>query len=310
MILKKTVFVLGAGASTPYGFPLGEVLAELVCKGISARNSEIRRAANLFSGADVRLLDRFEAEFRNSGRGSLDAFVEARREFLTAVKIGIAAVLLPLERDLALRTGERNWYRYLFSKILPGDPAAFAENKLAVITFNFDRSFERAVYLALKASYGLDDQTTCSLAKAVAVLHLHGDLGAPPWLSGAVDQDARGFGFQFEDDPNLEIVRQAASRLRIVHEEIPQAVLASVRSKLEWAERVCFLGFGYHPLNLAKLGVPTATRQRQLLGTAYRLSSGERLPVIRAFTADPPISLSPPEADVLTFLRDTEVVHD
>ena len=79
MIKKKTVFVLGAGASAPYGFPLGNVLLTkvrdaLLQKHLNRRNefADSVMEAGGFSQFDV---DLFAQHLGAAGRYSIDEFL-------------------------------------------------------------------------------------------------------------------------------------------------------------------------------------------------------------------------------------------
>jgi hypothetical protein len=53
--------------------------------------------------------------------------------------------------------------------------------------------------------------------------------------------------------------------ITLLHEQASD--LAEARELLTAAERVCFLGFSYHPLNLAKLQLKDSAFHRQVFGT-------------------------------------------
>jgi hypothetical protein len=81
----------------------------------------------------------FAAKLRDSGRDSVDAFLEHNPNFLDVGKPSIAATLIPHEDPDAIQDGD--WYRNLFNA-MNAPFAEFENNKLAVITYNYDRSLE------------------------------------------------------------------------------------------------------------------------------------------------------------------------
>ncbi len=86
--------------------------------------------------------------------------------------------------------------------------------------------------------------------------------------------------------------------------------LENARGALAEAETVCFLGFSYHPMNLAKLRLPTL-RKAHLFGTFFRMVGGQQQRVVRVFQG---VSLgfspSPKEHDILDFLKETNVLYE
>ncbi len=147
-------------------------------------------------------------------------------------------------------------------------PERFADNKVKVVTFNFDRSFERRLYTTLLASYGLDQGAAASLAATVPILHMHGQLGSERWLK----PDGREYG------PNASVaqMKQMFEDIKIVHEEVPPERIEVCRSWIDEAHSVVFLGFGYHRTNVQRLTLDEhRPRKKNVIGTAYGLTAPE-----------------------------------
>jgi hypothetical protein len=302
MITKPTVFVLGAGASHPYEFPLGEQLVKKIVDGLKERNfsQEVAAAAG---GPD--LVKSFADNLGASGRPSIDAFLETRREFLGIGKAAIARVLTEYEVDHHVSTNRptEGWYHYLFNEMLTRTADRFLDNRLTIVTFNFDRSFERALVLSLQANYALSEHDAAQLAQGIPVHHVHGQLGE---LWATDDHTTRPYR-PLPPDPvarRIEL-QKAARQIRIVHEEVEGSTLKAAQVALSKAEVICFLGFGYHATNVerlqcAKYGAPHKT----LLGTRYRMHRGEWNKANRMFT-----QLQAEDLTVLQFLQTTDVIH-
>ena len=196
------------------------------------------------AGCDGDTLREFGRVLKACGRSSIDTFLDTRREFLEVGKACIARALLPFEAELQLSPGRPGaWYHYLFDKLYTSSADEFAQNKLTIITFNFDRAFERALFLSLMANYRLQKSRYVELARSIEVLHVHGQLGEPSWLNGG--PAARPYGLV--DGPHVEEnhIRISAAQIRIVHEEVDSDVLAQALVQLQAAEVICSLGFGY-----------------------------------------------------------------
>jgi hypothetical protein len=156
MIRRRTVLVLGAGASAPYGFPLGTALtdgitSELMRDGHSQFRDDLEGA-----GFDLASLRAFGKALGQSGRYSIDDFLQWKPEFRSLAKHAIARMLIPCERDDRLEFGadarlwlpqgqpDTRWHRYFFNQLLTSrrGRCEIGDNRLTVLTFNFDRSFE------------------------------------------------------------------------------------------------------------------------------------------------------------------------
>jgi hypothetical protein len=70
MLTRKTVFVLGAGASFPFGFPTGYHLSRLIADGMVAGSNPHHYLKNVM-GFNARDLQSFHDEFEKAGRLSM-----------------------------------------------------------------------------------------------------------------------------------------------------------------------------------------------------------------------------------------------
>ena len=94
MIKRKTVLILGAGASMHLAFPSGRQLVTKVIDGLRQENYQlfqILRACG-FPAPDI---TGFRDALERSGRSSVDVFLEHRPEFLPLGKTAIAGLLMP-----------------------------------------------------------------------------------------------------------------------------------------------------------------------------------------------------------------------
>jgi hypothetical protein len=134
-------------------------------------------------------------------------------------------------------------------------------------------------------------------------LHLHGYLGLPSWLSGP-SESARPY------DPNLPRLELeiATAGIALIHEELPYPEWAGdARASLEWAHEVCFLGFAYDPINMARLRLYEPLPNATLRGTALGFTKAELIP-IEEFFRPQKVDLHR-DYDALAFLRHTDVLH-
>jgi uncharacterized protein (DUF3820 family) len=218
MIKRKTVLVLGAGASMPFGFPSGQVLADIAKEQLFTR--EFRPSGTLGPGFPAEMnwtfgliKDKFGKRAQDFGGQLLqadvfiDAFLEYQTgEFLEIGKAAIAAALLPCETQERLYDRfmyqrlkswlgkkeqkddkQNNWYQLLWSELdAPFDQ--FEENELSIVTFNYDRSLEHYLFTSLKSRYpGKTDEECADKISSIPIVHVHGKLGPLPWQVDRAD---------------------------------------------------------------------------------------------------------------------------
>ena len=196
MITKPTVLVLGSGASIPYGFPSGKDLLRSIHGELNPRNADFWSPLFNDCGIDTRHVEEFRSELYSSQLSSVDTFLEHRPEFLEVGKLAIALNMVAREdEDWLLRFDGRDegFYRYLYDR-MDTQFELFGENKLTVITFNYDRSFEHYLFKALLHSHGRSAEDCASILAAIPVVHVHGSLSTLPWQ--ALDKE-RAYSAQY-----------------------------------------------------------------------------------------------------------------
>ena len=176
--------MLGAGASQTYGLPLGYELMKEILDGISSEdNALFRRLRDL--GNDTSDINSFHENLLYSDQPSVDAFLEHWDKFVDMGKQAIATCLIPKESESqfphrSIQKGD-SWYQYLMGKLSVSSPDEFTKNKLAIVTFNYDRSIEHYLFTTLKHRYDLQDKECADLVSKIPIIHVHGSLGNLPW---------------------------------------------------------------------------------------------------------------------------------
>ena len=293
MIEKKTVLVLGAGASKPYNFPLGQKLIDMITNEVSFPNGRLRQKL-IECSFESDLINKFSTDLRDSPLGSIDIFLETRPEYLKIGRTSIAISLLPLEsvtnfvhlpRGIRLGTHKGatdTWYDYLFGKLHdPGTP--FGKNQLKVITFNYDRSFEQFLFLAVKScNPDKNESEIASMVQTIPIIHLYGSLGRLPWQKEEVGLSSNVIPFGIgAESLTSDILIKSADSIKIMSDS-NGVTPAFERAKeiLKNAERIYFLGFGFYKKNVERLGSewsmdrnPRVPDKKKVMGTAYHLDA-------------------------------------
>jgi hypothetical protein len=307
MIGKQTTLILGAGASAPFEFPTGY---ELLRRVMEWANINIGRTnPDLFSGFNKTEIDEFREALRRSGKTSVDSFLEHRPEFIPVGKLAMAMTLIQCEHEphLFKRDG-KSWYEYL-SNQLNAPFEDFGQNRLRILTFNYDRSLEHFLFTALKNSSGKSEDECAGKLNTIPIIHLHGDLGALPHTGKALARP-------YNTNITLEALNIAIKRIKIIHEGItkePQFELA--HKFLSESEVICFLGFGYHPLNMERLGIKSGLsgglNGKQIIGSSFGLTNAESNQISGRYGFQlRPGRFEYQNRDVLQFLRESGVLHN
>ena len=193
----------------------------------------------------------FRQAFLRSGQPSVDAFLERRPNFLRVGKLAIAYCLIPFEDEAKLyrpdlsRGGD--WYEYLSTK-LNSSFEEFGNNKLSIITFNYDRSVEHYLLNSLLKLHGKQPDECANALAQIPIVHVYGQLGQHPYPQREC--------LEYRPDlvQHAVYVKRAAAGITLYHEEA-EAASAEARELLSRAKRICFLGFSYNSFNVARLSI-------------------------------------------------------
>jgi hypothetical protein len=306
MITTPTVFVLGAGASLPYGYPTAIKLRDEIVEGSVKKDLAVLE----FAGHEIQ---EFAIALQKSRLPSVDAFLEHRDEFFRIGKAAIAVMLVKREDDGFLRRSDRgdDWYEYLWRQIMEGvhDVEDFKKNNISIVTFNYDRSFERYFSEALLHTFDLDGPAAAILFRTtVKVVHVHGHLGHLPHFS----HDGHGERAYGRNEPGD--IEGAVTTITIVRTKaVPGKEFKQAGVLVSRAKRVCFLGFGYHRQNVERLllnGLRLSKGKEVWCGSAYGMTVPEKEKVssiLRGGYRIGSFTFGGPEQDSLTFIR--EVAH-
>lgn len=268
--------ILGAGASAPYDYPTGQGLVRQIVEG--SESGEQYQARNTVGFSDDEL-KAFKEDLRHAE--SVDAFLEHRPDYLRIGKFLIAQRLIACEDEDKLSSWQDEskdyWYPYLREALIT-EKGAFNENRLSVVTFNYDRSLEQYLFSALKSRYGWSDEEAAEQLSVINFVHVHGTLGALPWQA---PQNKFTRPYRVTQEP--QAVLETSQSIRIVSDASDDgAEFRFARKLLEEADYIFCLGFGYSQTNVRRLGIVRILEDRKKTkaisahGTALNLTGAER----------------------------------
>jgi hypothetical protein len=280
MIDRQTVLVLGAGSNSPYGYPTGAELRRYIWE----------RFPNVFAGIVMQAVGspmpdadekarKFADGFNKSSIASIDLFLARNPDFSEFGKKAIAVSMMEAEKNSYFRehtlrkhisNDSHDWYSYLYQRmtdelIAPDSFSHFSDNKIAFLTFNYDRSFEFFLEESLLNSFqSTDPQEIREQLKKITIHHIYGCIDQLEWLGG------RPYGSNY----TLSDVNRLSQNIKIVHEI--EGIKKETQEIIKKAERIFFLGFGYAKENLQALGIGAVHYgAKEIYGTAFGLSSKE-----------------------------------
>jgi hypothetical protein len=245
-----TVLVLGAGASAPFKFPTGKELLINVARELREKNNDITQLMKGFNHSDE-LIYEFSNRLVMSQAPSIDRFlVETAGEgkFKDIGRQAIAFKIAEREQSDVLmnrlqRDGHQaDWYEHVLNNILSHGRDGITNNKLKIVTFNYDRSLEHYLAEAFKA-YGFDPNYLLHFQ----VLHVYGFLGPYPAVPYAPPAKCH-------PDTVSDVchkIDEYAKRIKIMTEQRNNLdLIAAIEDRFKGSENVVFLGCGYHQENL------------------------------------------------------------
>jgi hypothetical protein len=144
---------------------------------------------------------------------------------------------------------------------------------LAIVTFNYDRSFEYYFTKLIGRRSGLSAADAYAIFNEIPLIHLHGSFGPP-------DSSIAG-GLDYGAALTADNIRIAAENILVVSEVTDTLPTFEAAEQLFWrAERIRFLGFGYSPDNVRRLRIfgrdwTSAARRPHVSGIVHGFSARE-----------------------------------
>lgn len=285
MIKEHTVFVLGAGASMPYGFPSGLQLRSEIITGFIEKIQRMKEFENTRNNLDlIPKMVSFINTFNKSSIVSIDLFLSRNPEFEVIGKMAIAISILVHERENYFNENSINsiggdWYSFIFNKLTEGlynkdDGNKINDNNVSFITFNYDRSFEYYMNESLYNSFSMfrEENSIKQFNFKLPIHHVYGSLGS-------IDTIAYGLN---KLDVQNHLIKDYIKDLKTIYQE-RKIVSHDILSLIHKAERVFFLGFSFLPENLEILQTHTWPTSIKLYGTTKNINNNEFSFILKKF---------------------------
>ncbi|WP_288379850.1 hypothetical protein [uncultured Massilia sp.] len=303
--VKRFVFVLGAGSSVDFGFPMGSELTGLISSALDFRQQDY---GHIYGGNDTMRAalssgvkdcpNWYSASKLISSAmplaPSIDNFVNVHRHdvgIAYCAKVAIAQCILDAERRSNVFVNPSNAYNTinfarnikawhtLFFRIVTMystiDDLQDRLREIAVVTFNYDRSFEHFLFYAVKTYYKVSNEVAAKVVNQLEVYHPYGKVGKLPFLESG---ETIPYGEAVPGRRLLDISQQI--RTFTEGSDPSSSDIIKIRSTVLNARALVFLGFAYHPLNMDLLfGTEQQSKlinyERKVFGTAFGSSKSD-----------------------------------
>ena len=311
MFKKKTLFVVGAGASEEARLPTGHKLKSIISDKLSITyehgntqitgDREIVKALRQYvkqeNGQPGDINPYLDAGWRISEAMpqaiSIDNFIEAHEgdeKIELSGKLAIVRAILEAEHNSLLSVEQRHAVPQLNHKNLGGTwYNSFAQlltegvhrknvgdifKNISFITFNYDRCVEHFLFHSLQTYYGLVGEDAAELVRTLSIYHPYGVVGALEWQGG---QHTVPFGRRSASVDLLSLSGQIKTFSERIEDE---AVTAAMRQLVRDAEVIVFLGFAFHPQNMELIRPTERSEAKRVIATAMGISDSDTAVVI------------------------------
>jgi hypothetical protein len=298
--MRKTVLVLGAGASVDFDLPTGEGLSKTIEESLTFRFTDDHNVTG-------------DSALRMQGERGPDApkFFEAAQRLATALpystsiddvlykfgddrhmvdagKAAIIAAVLHAEKNswlhqtthpqgnpvATLRSRPDVWLHRFLRFVQSNTPvaqAASAFDGLSIINFNYDRCLEHYLHTALQPAFAMDADRAARIVNGLTILHPYGTVGPLPWQASHEAKVSFGTG------PAQVKLLEIARNIRTFSEQLADSEdEQKARMLIRDAERIVFLGFGFHSQNMALIGPKDRAYTGLIFGTVLGTSHADQ----------------------------------
>jgi hypothetical protein len=185
---------------------------------------------------------------------------------------------------------EDSWFNVFFKLLTQNcqiDNLPDRLQKVGIITFNYDRCFEHFMFHALQSYYVIDEHKARMLMQCLDIFHPYGSVGKLPWTKTELTQEQNSAGTCPQEFINFggvvtpKNLHTLATGINTFSEGTNSEELHELRDMLRLSDRVAFLGFAFHELNLdllfcdnagTKLGLQV---NQKIYGSALGISTSD-----------------------------------
>jgi hypothetical protein len=327
---RKTVFIIGAGASSEVNLPTGEKLKAIISNLLDIRfeyghtqisgDYSITEALRLFTrypngqNGDINpyLYEAWHIRNALPLELSIDNFIDKHRDnekIAFCGKLAIVKSILEAEKSSVLyfehtmqdstinfNALEKTWFLSFFKLVTENcsiNQLKARFQSISLIVFNYDRCIEHFLYYAIQKSYKVNEIDAADIVNSISIYHPYGTVGSLPWQKKA---NPIGFG----QIPNSQQLLSLSKEIKTFTEGTnpDSSDIKEIKEHMAKASHLVFLGFAFHKLNM-ELITPTPQIKNQNIircfASAYLISDSNREAITETISR---LYSRPPEVNV------------
>ncbi|PHS29388.1 MAG: hypothetical protein COA85_00595 [Robiginitomaculum sp.] len=302
---KKTVFIIGAGASKEIGLPTGNELRETISRLLNLQFD----FSGIINNGDSGLYQAIRNHVESTGRerAEINEYIGAARDISSAIiqatsiddfidshrsddriafcgKLAIAKSILDAERRsdlfnkninfdglLNYEALDKTWYGELLKLLIANCEIEEFKTRIKDITFivfNYDRCLEQYLYYAVKNFYKISDTQALEIINLFNIFHPYG-------LVGELWPEPNYEKIPYGTEPSTAQLLKISKQIKTFSEalDFSTSEIEIIRNTIRDAHKIIFLGFAFHPINMQLL-TPTELSNRPHLARTYATTFG------------------------------------
>jgi hypothetical protein len=253
-------FIIGAGSSAAYSLPTGTDLTRF----FSSDYPELLRVNFTNQVGQFTNQETFDyyhhslkiKELIDDGKmQSIDLIISRFPELSESAKLGISYKILLGERKVSFAFTEIDWITSLYNRatanlVSPSNLSNLDFHNLKIITFNYDRVFEKRIYDLLHfICSGVSEPRILELFSQIEIIHVYGKLGNLEF------EHKNSFPqIPWQRDINLHELIEMTMPIKAMFQEKESTVRDRTTKILADSKNIFIIGFGYDENNLRNIG--------------------------------------------------------
>lgn len=273
MDLSKTIFILGAGSSHPYGLPTGDLLKKNLLS-YQYNTSNIawvqfkEYVKKCFDPKFEQNISTFCESLRLSGSASVDTFLNGYGKEHLFHFIGTTLISFEISNYNLKQRPDGEWIEYFIKRFISYNRNNFIQAPPKVLSFNYDKIFEH------KLNMNFEKETNNRSTSPISVEHIYGSV--------SLHNSSKTFD---QNDPKIDswfdsIISDAANNINLIR----QNEIVSKWNTIKNFEMIVLLGYGFDPYNNKILfenleNLELLIKEKRIISTGIKMNSGfvERL---------------------------------
>lgn len=277
--MEKTTYIIGAGASYELQLPTGEELKSIISKLLDIKfdfrkqisgDHQIVTALRTYCQEKEEDLESYRQECQHISKNmplsiSIDNFIDTQRgndKLELCGKLAIVQSIVKAEKKSLLYPKNskginfmilaNTWYLPFFKTLTENctvEELTERFKSITLIIFNYDRCLEHFMVNALQQYYRISNKKAIELISYIKILHPYGTIGCLPWQNKNSEITV-GFG----ENINTRELIDCAQNIKTFTEGMESNELNRLHLIMSKCDRLIFLGFAFHKLNMKLLG--------------------------------------------------------